>query len=68
MRDVEEISAKQMVIKLALEISSFAESANQNLFTVFCVDKSSLILQEHCSNLGLKTAKCCSVTKIVACL
>lgn len=33
-KGVKEVSAEQMVIKLALEISSFAESANQNLFTV----------------------------------
>lgn len=49
-RRVGEVSAEQMVIKLALELSSFAESANQNSFTVFCVDKGSLIPQEHCSN------------------
>lgn len=52
-KGVKEVSAEQMVIKLALEISSFAESANQNLFTVFYVDKGSLNLQEHCSNFGL---------------
>lgn len=51
-RRVRDVSAEQMVIKLALEFSSFAESANQNSFTVFCVDKGSLIPQELCSNLA----------------
>lgn len=57
MRGVREVSPEQMVVKFALEFSSFAESANQNSFTVLCVGEGSLVPQKHCLN-GASSINC----------